>query len=196
MAAETISEPKTSKNRIFPFSRIEHNGELSPLSSASVINEVLPGALEKQYEEDEQRNGVDEEAVAIPDMSINDYEFTYKDKELFTQQFKVMTNDKKWKLSTGKYVEDVLYDLGVKCKYHNLIHSFIINPSDNFVQTGFDPKKISEIINKEYGNKMPDIDKNLLAYINSFPKGDETSESNTNCVRNNNTSSNGCIPDY
>ncbi|CAJ0867095.1 13400_t:CDS:2 [Entrophospora sp. SA101] len=129
--AETISEPKTSKNRIFPFSRIEHNGELSPPSSAPVINEVLPGALEKQYEEDEQRNGVDEEAVAIPDI------------------FKAMTNDKKWKLSTGKYVEDVLYDLGVKCKYHNLIHSFIINPSDNFVQTGFDPKKISEIINKE-----------------------------------------------
>ncbi|CAJ0763622.1 3234_t:CDS:2 [Entrophospora sp. SA101] len=79
-----------------------HNGELSPPSSAPVINEVLPGALEKQYEEDEQRNGVDEEAVAIPDI------------------FKAMTNDKKWKLSTGKYVEDVLYDLGVKCKYHNI----------------------------------------------------------------------------
>lgn len=54
--------------------------------------------------------------------------------------------------------------------HFSLIHSFIINPSDNFVQTGFDPKEINEIINKEYGNKTLDIDENLLVYINSFAK--------------------------
>ena len=54
----------------------------------------------------------------------------------------------------------------------SLVHSFIINPKDNFVQTGFNSKEISEITNKEYGNDTPDIDENLLAYINNFAKVD------------------------
>nr|CAG8563336.1 3191_t:CDS:10 [Entrophospora candida] len=153
---KATSVQKTPENQFYPpmFPSIEPS-----LSSTSLMSEILSDSLGEQDEEDEQRNGFD-----------GDNEFTFKDKELFTRQFKAMTNDRKWKLSTGKYVEDILYDLGMKCKYHNLVHSFIINPKDNFVQTGFNSKEISEITNKEYGNYTPDIDENLLAYINNFAK--------------------------
>ncbi|CAB4401723.1 unnamed protein product [Rhizophagus irregularis] len=62
-------------------------------------------------------------------------EFTFQDRELFTQRFQSMKSYKKWKLSTGTYVEDVLYNLGKKCRYHNLVHSFIIDLGDKFDST-------------------------------------------------------------
>ncbi|CAB5359622.1 unnamed protein product [Rhizophagus irregularis] len=72
-------------------------------------------------------------------------EFTFQDRELFTQRFQSMKSYKKWKLSTGTYVEDVLYNLGKKCRYHNLVHSFIIDLGDKFVQSGFTSDEINEI---------------------------------------------------
>ncbi|CAB4488879.1 unnamed protein product [Rhizophagus irregularis] len=97
-------------------------------------------------------------------------EFTFQDRELFTQRFQSMKSYKKWKLSTGTYVEDVLYNLGKKCRYHNLVHSFIIDPGDKFVQSGFTSDEITEIRETKSMYELPKIDDDLLEYIDSFAK--------------------------
>ncbi|CAJ0628162.1 10932_t:CDS:2 [Entrophospora sp. SA101] len=42
-----------------------------------------------------------------------------------------MKNTSKWKLSTGKFVEDLLYEYGLKCTSEHMCHSFILDPDDN-----------------------------------------------------------------
>ncbi|RIB15284.1 hypothetical protein C2G38_1590933 [Gigaspora rosea] len=86
-----------------------------------------------------------------------------------------MENSRKWKLESGRFVEDVLYELGMKCRYYNLVHSFILDPTDEFIKNAFKEEELSEIIKKENGNDLLEIDDEILEYINTFAK-DSTKE--------------------
>lgn len=87
----------------------------------------------------------------------------------------MMENSRKWKLESGRFVEDVLYELGMKCRYHNLVHSFIVDPTDEFIKNAFKEEELSEIIKKENGKDPLEIDDEILEYINTFAK-DSTKE--------------------
>ncbi|PKB98103.1 hypothetical protein RhiirA5_506333 [Rhizophagus irregularis] len=102
-------------------------------------------------------------------------EFGVMDKNLYTQRFNMMENSRKWKLESGRFVEDVLYELGMKCRYHNLVHSFIVDPTDEFIKNAFKEEELSEIIKKENGKDPLEIDDEILEYINTFAK-DSTKE--------------------
>ncbi|PKY26780.1 hypothetical protein RhiirB3_442216 [Rhizophagus irregularis] len=49
----------------------------------------------------------------------------------FEKTYLKMNDSDKWKLSTGKIVEDALYNFGIKCRHEHLCHSFVIDPNDN-----------------------------------------------------------------
>nr|CAG8498109.1 7182_t:CDS:2 [Entrophospora candida] len=83
----------------------------------------------------------------------NENEFGVKGKNIFEQRFDALENSKKWKLKSGKFVEDVLYKLGIQCRYHNLVHSFIIDIEDTFIKDEFTGKRISEIVEKKERTK-------------------------------------------
>ncbi|CAJ0767684.1 10372_t:CDS:2, partial [Entrophospora sp. SA101] len=116
----------------------------------------------------------DEKIVTTSNTSLcnptDDDEFTMQDKELFMQRFETMKNEKKWKLKTGIYVEDILYDLGKKSKFHNLIHSFIVDPEDKFLQSGFTTDELTEICETMTMQEAPQIKDELLEYIDTFAK--------------------------
>ncbi|CAJ0842920.1 6493_t:CDS:2, partial [Entrophospora sp. SA101] len=125
---------------------------------------------ENDYEPDD----ADEKIVTTSNTSLcnptDDDEFTMQDKELFMQRFETMKNEKKWKLKTGIYVEDILYDLGKKSKFHNLIHSFIVDPEDKFLQSGFTTDELTEICETMTVQEAPQIEGELLEYIDTFAK--------------------------
>ncbi|CAJ0640116.1 13_t:CDS:2 [Entrophospora sp. SA101] len=152
---------------------------------------------ENDYEPDD----ADEKIVTTSNTSLcnptDDDEFTMQDMELFTQRFETMKNEKKWKLKTGKYVEDVLYDLGKKSKFHkreramlhimvlllciiadrpkfhsysSLVHSFIVDPEDKFLQSGFTTDELTEICETMTVQEAPQIEGELLEYIDTFAK--------------------------
>ncbi|KAG9288877.1 hypothetical protein G9A89_001253 [Geosiphon pyriformis] len=77
---------------------------------------------------------------------------------------------KKRKLKTGIIVKDILYDLGKKCKHHHLVHSFIIDPEDKFVQSGFTLEELTEIREMKNMQESPEIKNELLEYIATFWK--------------------------
>lgn len=52
----------------------------------------------------------------------------------------------------------------------SLVHSVIIDIEDTFVKDEFDEEEISEIIEKENGQSLPEIDEGILEFINTFSK--------------------------
>ncbi|RUP50259.1 hypothetical protein BC936DRAFT_139824 [Jimgerdemannia flammicorona] len=96
-------------------------------------------------------------------------EFDVKDRELFTKRFEKMKPSCKWRLNSGRYVEDVVHELGKECKYHNLVHSFIINPEDDYIRSHFTDEELNEIVYERVRNP-PALDSDLLKFISSFAK--------------------------
>ncbi|RGB24452.1 hypothetical protein C1646_747795 [Rhizophagus diaphanus] len=87
-----------------------------------------------------------------------------------------MNDSDKWILSTGKIVEDVLYNFGIKCRHEHLCHSFVIDPNDNIYidEEVFTETELDEI--REYKLKpMPQMPQDLLTYLNSFRVSDISS---------------------
>ncbi|RUP48480.1 hypothetical protein BC936DRAFT_144504 [Jimgerdemannia flammicorona] len=124
---------------------------------------------DNEEDDEEEEESVDvEKSESIPDVRDND-EFGIQDQDLFTQRFKAFDDLKKWKLKSGKYVENVLYMLGMKCRHHNLVHSFILDLTDEFVRKEFDKDEILEMIEKE-NCQDPELDDDILTYIDSFSK--------------------------
>ncbi|RUS32739.1 hypothetical protein BC938DRAFT_474466 [Jimgerdemannia flammicorona] len=93
-------------------------------------------------------------------------EFDVKDRELFTKRFEKMKPSCKWRLNSGRYVEDVVHELGKEC---NLVHSFIINPEDDYIRSHFTDEELNEIVYERVRNP-PALDSDLLKFISSFAK--------------------------
>ncbi|RUP47774.1 hypothetical protein BC936DRAFT_145346 [Jimgerdemannia flammicorona] len=73
----------------------------------------------------------------------------------------------KWKLKSGRTIEDILYELGKS--YFSLVHSFIIDPEDEYIRSNFTEEELSEIVHENY-RAPSDLDLNLLEFVNSFAK--------------------------
>ncbi|CAG8831806.1 41550_t:CDS:10, partial [Gigaspora margarita] len=78
-------------------------------------------------------------------------------------------SSKKWMLKSGRFVEDVPFRLGMECRYHNLVHSFILDPEDTFVKNAFSKEEMDEILNKSVQDP-PEIEDEVLKYLNTFSK--------------------------
>ncbi|RIB09684.1 hypothetical protein C2G38_2208113 [Gigaspora rosea] len=86
----------------------------------------------------------------------------------FTDMYKNMENNKKWRLSTGKIVEDALYDFTSKCSHEHASHSFIIDPTDKDNDV-FTKEKLREIGTYKR-RSLPEIPDDLFDYLKTFAK--------------------------
>ncbi|CAI2186908.1 17468_t:CDS:10 [Funneliformis geosporum] len=94
----------------------------------------------------------------------------------FEKTYLKMNDSDKWKLSTGKIVEDALYNFGIKCRHEHLCHSFVIDPNDNIYinEEVFTEAELDEI-RKYKLIPMPQMPQDLLTYLNSFRVSDISS---------------------
>ncbi|KAG9297727.1 hypothetical protein G9A89_011242 [Geosiphon pyriformis] len=91
--------------------------------------------------------------------------------EEFTNTFRAMLNERKWRLSTGKLVEDALYEFGSKCMEEHLSHSFVLDPDDiSYANEGiFTMAELNEIRAHKERN-LPEMPQNLLNYLMTYAK--------------------------
>ncbi|CAB4469619.1 unnamed protein product [Rhizophagus irregularis] len=80
-------------------------------------------------------------------------------------------DSRKWRLSTGKVVEDALYNFASKCSYEHASHSFIIDPTDqSYINEGiFTVDELNEIKTHKRRD-LPEIPEDLLNYLMTFAK--------------------------
>ncbi|KAL9537479.1 hypothetical protein PS6_011732 [Mucor atramentarius] len=77
------------------------------------------------------------------------------------ENFKKLDESKKWKLSSGRVVEDILFDFAKKCVQDHPACSMIIDPEDKtYIKEGvFTKQEISEIKStrlKSYTERLPE----------------------------------------
>jgi hypothetical protein len=92
----------------------------------------------------------------------------------FDKAFNSFDDKQKWKLRSGRAVEDVLYKFGKACGYEHLAHSFTIDPKDPEIAGLFNDDELEEI-NSTNKKEDPKIDADTLDYIKAF-KGKNTIE--------------------
>ncbi|ORX61741.1 hypothetical protein DM01DRAFT_1332322 [Hesseltinella vesiculosa] len=90
-------------------------------------------------------------------------------KRAFADSFKKMDDSKKWRLRSGKFVEDSLYAFGMSCSAEHLCHSFVVDPSDAIYTKHniFTEDELTEIA-ASHCKPYPDIPLALRDFINQF----------------------------
>ncbi|KAG0162563.1 hypothetical protein DFQ28_001081 [Apophysomyces sp. BC1034] len=74
---------------------------------------------------------------------------------------------KKWVLKSGTVVEDKMFSYGLKCKYENAAHSFILDLGDAVWSEVFNEEELEELRTYKV-KKLPEVNGELLDYLNSY----------------------------
>ncbi|SAM00626.1 hypothetical protein [Absidia glauca] len=85
----------------------------------------------------------------------------------FKQIYDKMEEQLKWKLSTGRYVEDIIYKHGLKLEKESCLHSFILDTDDDQVHALFDDEEFEEVISK-HCKEDPDLPRNVYELLQEF----------------------------
>ncbi|CAG8670241.1 9222_t:CDS:10, partial [Funneliformis mosseae] len=113
---------------------------------------------ESESEEPESEESDYEESDAIYD-AVAETQNHNMDKKERKSVIKLNSNNRKeieeaytkmkkrcmWRLSSGRYVEEELYNLGKSFEYEHTVHSFIMDVDDNEVKTHFSEDELHEI---------------------------------------------------
>ncbi|RUP51847.1 hypothetical protein BC936DRAFT_145197, partial [Jimgerdemannia flammicorona] len=85
------------------------------------------------------------------------------------KKYMKLSNDRKWKLPSGKYVEDIIYEYGKNLPYESPVHSFIIDISKATIMNLVSEEDQDHITTH---NVLPDpeIDDELMEYLLNYRK--------------------------
>ena len=99
-----------------------------------------------------------------------------------------MAEEKKWKLASGRYVEDVLFNFGLTRRFeqyvtektnisralilldhYSLAHSFVVDFDDEEIKVKFTSAELEEIEDHN-AHPLPPCSEQLLEYLNEYSK--------------------------
>ncbi|KAG2223659.1 hypothetical protein INT45_010018 [Circinella minor] len=99
-----------------------------------------------------------------------------KDMENFKQEHTSFIPNKKWVLSSGRCVEDVMFEYGQKLSHEHPAHSYILCVDDSNWKNVFTEEEINELLNE--GNPcLPVLNENVRSILQEFIEaGKKTSQ--------------------
>ncbi|KAI7848516.1 hypothetical protein BDC45DRAFT_523056 [Circinella umbellata] len=83
------------------------------------------------------------------------------------QTYENMMDEEKWKLCSGRFVEEALFSFGLTRRHEHSCHRFILDLADEDVRKQFTVNELTDICNQE-AHPLPPISSQLLEYLNSF----------------------------
>ncbi|CAI2167142.1 12208_t:CDS:10 [Funneliformis geosporum] len=86
-----------------------------------------------------------------------------------------MKHSNMWKLSSGKFVEEELYNIGKQLEFEHSIHSFIIDTDDEIIKEHFSEHELEKIDDAPVP-EVPDLPHNVIEYLNKFINVTSTKE--------------------
>ncbi|CAG8620838.1 4193_t:CDS:10 [Ambispora gerdemannii] len=87
--------------------------------------------------------------------------------EMIEQTFNGMKKERMWRLSTGKYVEEELFELGKKLIFEHAVHSFILDVDDGIIFQHFSEAELDEI-DCTPGPQVPELSEEITGFLNKF----------------------------
>ncbi|KAG9307537.1 hypothetical protein G9A89_000016 [Geosiphon pyriformis] len=126
--------------------------------------EDLKGSLGNATELEERNDDDDQDEVEDNVSSMD------KGAKLeFKKKYMEMRQDTKWKLPSGKYIEDVLYEYAKNLAHESSVHSFIIDTSDATVMNLFSTQDKEHIMSFRV-LPDPEIEDELMDYLIKYRK--------------------------
>nr|CAG8653771.1 11414_t:CDS:2 [Entrophospora candida] len=102
------------------------------------------------------------------DKSINGvFALQDKNRKEIEEKFQSMKKDKMWRLSSGKFVEEELFNLGKKLNFENAIHSFILDIDDDLIINHFTNEELKELESVNIPD-IPDIPEEIITCLEKF----------------------------
>ncbi|CAG8466883.1 3832_t:CDS:2 [Scutellospora calospora] len=162
---ETIEPALKRKSSPDPSERRTKKVVINPRNQTEYDSDVSDTTLEDWNEEKPEE--FDAHTVTAPTIGL-----FYKGQSYWSSyemSFQKIAEERKWHLSSGRNVEDVLYAYASKLEYEQPAHSFIIDTSDNNIKNLFTKTEWEEVIgtNKK---TAPAIDKVLVEHLLSYKK--------------------------
>ncbi|CEG72874.1 hypothetical protein RMATCC62417_08357 [Rhizopus microsporus] len=97
----------------------------------------------------------------------SNYKLTNPEKKLVIDLYNSIPTSGKWKLSTGKVVDDQMKQLAEESTYEHSVHSLILSPNDCIWKQYFTVAELNEI--RQYrAPQLPNISGDLEEYLNSY----------------------------
>lgn len=87
----------------------------------------------------------------------------------YKTKFLNMRSDKKWRLPSGNYVEDILYEYAKDLPYENQLHSFIIDTSNETIMGLFNDVDHDHIITYNTSPE-PELSNELIDFLMRYRK--------------------------
>ncbi|KAI8380400.1 hypothetical protein BD560DRAFT_487647 [Blakeslea trispora] len=92
---------------------------------------------------------------------------TANEKAKLLERVSKLNESQKWKLSSGKFVEDAVCEVISKCHYDHPALHFVVDPSDAIWKEAFTKEEINEIRNFK-APALPALDEDIQSYLDSF----------------------------
>ncbi|CAG8592524.1 2405_t:CDS:10, partial [Acaulospora morrowiae] len=152
-------------------------------SQIEKVNNEPPRSPEHQIYQPEQNQRRAEKKVSDHELASNlsddynkdytdPYPLTEKHRQMIEQTFNGMKKDRMWRLSTGKYVEEELFELGKKLRFEHAVHSFILDVDDEIIRQHFNEAELDEI-DCAPGPQVYELSEEIAGFLNKF--ADKTS---------------------
>ncbi|CAI2192918.1 706_t:CDS:2, partial [Funneliformis geosporum] len=110
----------------------------------------------------------EEEKVETTDNKKNGpFRLSEEHRQIVERTFNGMKKERMWRLSTGKYVEKELFELGKKLEFEHVVHSFIVDVDDVIIRQHFNMTELDEIDNAP-GPQEPELSDEIVEFLNKF----------------------------
>lgn len=95
------------------------------------------------------------------------FRLSKKHRQIVERTFNCMKKENMWRLSTGKYVEKELFDLGKKLEFEHAVHSFIVDVDDVIIREHFNKTELDEIDNAP-APQVPELSDEIVEFLDKF----------------------------
>ncbi|RIA92110.1 hypothetical protein C1645_821191 [Glomus cerebriforme] len=134
---------QTSEYKIHPSNASKSSGTVAETDVFNSENDD-----DSNHEILEESN--DDEEVEVSDNKMKEnkngpFRLNKKHRQIVEQTFSSMKKERMWRLSTGKYVEEELFELGKKLELEHAVHSFILDVDDVIIRRHFNKAELDEI---------------------------------------------------
>ncbi|KAI8065806.1 hypothetical protein BC940DRAFT_303641 [Gongronella butleri] len=137
-------------------------------TSSSVSNATTPSAAVSRTSSSVSNTTTPSAAVSRTSAPYDDTN-TKVDLEDYKKKHHAMDDTHKWRLMTGKVVEDALFEYGLTQTNEHLVHQFVMDPYSPEMETIFNAMELAEIRTSNI-KPLPPMPTALRDYIATFNK--------------------------
>ncbi|PKK76475.1 hypothetical protein RhiirC2_772491 [Rhizophagus irregularis] len=101
--------------------------------------------LEEAIDDQEVKKEINNKVEVVKENKKGPFRMSEENREEIAKAYRAMDTEYMWKLSSGRIVEEELFELGNDLEFEHAIHSFILDVEDELIMEHFTEEELEEI---------------------------------------------------